>query len=513
MSVFSSPNSATPGVVEPGEALESPALPPAAAVPDVAPPEGGAQGWRRNFLRFVRDRLFFGNDPSWELAAIILVYFVQGILVLARLAVSFFLKDELHLGPAEVSALFGVVAIPWMVKPLFGFLSDGLPIFGYRRRFYLFFSGLTGALAWVAMATVVHSAWAATAAISLSSLSVVVSDVIADSLVVERARHESPERAGSLQSLSWAASAVGGLLTAYFSGSLIEQFGLQAVFWATAFFPLLVSVGTWAIAEEPLTEPPDWQAIKGQAISLRQAISQKSIWLPSLFVFFWQATPSSEAAFFYFSTNELHFSPEFLGQVRLVTSVAALFGVWAFQKWFKAVPFRQIFGWSTFVSALLGLTTLLLVTHANRAIGIDDRWFSLGDSLILTVAGQIAFMPVLLLSARLCPPGVEATLFALLMSVSNLGGALSSELGALLTHALGVTDTNFDNFWLLIVISNLSTLLPLPLLGWLPAADATIHTASTGDLPPESAVTTHRDAGLLPNFAPDLRPQPRLRDP
>jgi hypothetical protein len=78
---------------------------------------------------------------------------------------------------------------------------------------------------------------------------------------------------------------------------------------------------------------------------------------------------------------------------------------------------------------------------------------------------------VLVLSARLCPKGIEASLFALLMSVSNLSGLLSQELGALLTYWLGVTETNFDKLWLLVMITNLSTLLPLPLLGWLPLGD------------------------------------------
>jgi hypothetical protein len=112
-----------------------------------------------------------------------------------------------------------------------------------------------------------------------------------------------------------------------------------------------------------------------------------------------------------------------------------------------------------------------LVTHTNRALGIDDHWFSLGDSLILSVMGQIAFLPVLVLSARLCPKGIEASLFALLMSVSNLSGLLSQELGALLTHWFGVTETNFDKLWLLVLITNLSTLLVLPLLNWLPLGD------------------------------------------
>jgi folate/biopterin transporter len=415
------------------------------------------------------EKVFFGHEPSTELVAILLVYFVQGILGLARLAVSFFLKDELHLGPAEVSALMGVVAIPWMVKPLFGFISDGLPILGYRRRPYLFLSGLLGVASWIALATVVHTAWAATLAITLGSLSVALSDVIADSIVVERARGESVSAAGSLQSLSWGSSALGGLITAYFSGSLLQQFDTHTIFLITASFPLIVSGVAWMILESPLTEKPDWSAMRQQLGQLKQAITQKSIWMPTAFLFLWQAMPASESAFFYFTTNELHFEPEFLGRVRLVTSLASLVGIWIFQRFLKAVPFRVIFGWSTVISAILGMSMLILVTHANRSLGIDDKWFSLGDSLILTVMGQIAFMPVLVLAARLCPPGVEATLFALLMSVVNLAGLVSYEFGALLTHWLGVTETNFDQLWLLVLITNLSTVLPLPLLGWLPA--------------------------------------------
>jgi hypothetical protein len=80
-------------------------------------------------------------------------------------------------------------------------------------------------------------------------------------------------------------------------------------------------------------------------------------------------------------------------------------------------------------------------------------------------------MPVLVLAARLCPPGVEATLFALLMSIYNLAGFLSYESGALLMHWLSVDETNFTNLWIVVVITNLTTLLPLPLIGWLPGAD------------------------------------------
>ncbi|MBE9103444.1 folate/biopterin family MFS transporter [Nostoc cf. edaphicum LEGE 07299] len=451
----------------------------------------------------ITQKLFLGNEPNAELIAILTVYFVQGILGLSRLAVSFFLKDELLLSPVQVSALLGIVFLPWMIKPVFGFISDGLPIFGYRRRPYLILSGILGTASWMSLATIVHTSWAATLAIALGSLSVAMSDVIVDSLVVERARGESQAKAGSLQSLCWGASAIGGLITAYCSGLLLQYFTTRTVFGITALFPLIVSGVAWLIAESPVSKDAQDSnqtnsvPIKHQLGQLRQAISQKSIWLPTAFIFIWQATPNADSAFFYFATNELHFEPEFLGRVNLVGSFASLAGVWIFQRFLKSIPFRVIFAWSTVLSSLLGMTMLLLVTHTNRQLGIDDHWFSLGDSLILTVMGKIAFMQVMVLAARLCPSGVEATLFALLMSIYNSAGTVSHAFGALITYWLGITATNFESLWLLVLITNLSTLLPLPFIKWLPAAEEQTETLKNEEQ----------------SFSPDLIPELVLREP
>lgn len=421
--------------------------------------------------------LLLGNKSTPELWGILTVYFVQGILGLARLAVSFFLKEDLGLNPAQMSALTGIAALPWVIKPIFGFMSDSLPIFGYRRRPYLILSGLLGSIVWIMLGTIVDAPWSATVSLLLISLSVAISDVIVDSLVVERARKESLEKAGSLQSLTWGTSTLGGLITAYLSGWLLQRLSNQTIFVITAVFPLIVTMVAGLITENPVNQnyanKTDSKKfpIKQHSQELWKAFKQKSILFPVIFVFIWQATPNADSAFFFFTTNELGFGPEFLGLVRLVTSVAALVGIGLYQKFLKTVPFRRILGWSIVISSGLGMTMLLLVTHTNRMIGISDRWFSLGDSLILTVMGEITFMPILVLSARLCPKGIEATLFALLMSILNLSGLISHELGALLTQWLRITQTNFDSLWILVIITNLSTLLPLPFLGLLPATD------------------------------------------
>lgn len=43
-----------------------------------------------------------------------------------------------------------------------------------------------------------------------------------------------------------------------------------------------------------------------------------------------------------------------------------------------------------FLSLVFG--QVFLVTGLNRKFGISDEWFAIGDSLILTVLGQVMYM-------------------------------------------------------------------------------------------------------------------------
>lgn len=146
--------------------------------------------------------------------------------------------------------------------------------------------------------------------------------------------------AGSLQSLCWGSSAVGGIMSAYFSGSLVEQYGSSTVFILTAIFPLIVSASALLIDEQRITKqqqqlPPPaaaaalgadaaqwelpqvsqptaqplassrapssssrmWSSNLGQQLlsqgsALWGAVKQKHILLPTVFVFLWQVRSS-----------------------------------------------------------------------------------------------------------------------------------------------------------------------------------------------------------------------------
>ena len=92
-----------------------------------------------------------GIEPSADVAAILVVYFVQGALGLARLSTTFYLKDDLHLSAAEVAALGGVITLPWLVKPLYGFVTDSYPFLGYRQRSYLAAAGAVACASYLAL--------------------------------------------------------------------------------------------------------------------------------------------------------------------------------------------------------------------------------------------------------------------------------------------------------------------------------------------------------------------------
>jgi folate/biopterin transporter len=432
----------------------------------------------------LQSKIMGGIELTPEILAIMLIYFVEGALGLARLAQTFLLKDELHLGPAEMSALTGLFTLPWTIKPLYGFLSDGLPIFGYRRRSYLVLCGILGCLSYLSLGfPTIHFTlgdmvtndynnqqdvtWI-TIELLLGSACIACCDVVADGIVVQLTRDSrDPKVAGGLQSLCWGSAAVGGLLSAYFSGSLLTTMTPRQVFGITAILPFLVTLISFQI-QESTSENTNVEANGPEQIqNLISAIRQPSIWKPALFLFLWQSTPTSDGAFLYFMTEDLGMGPEFLGRVRLVTALASLVGVWVYQTYLRNISIKKILLWSSLISTPLGLTSLLLISHVNRDLGIPDGAFVFGDDVALAILGQVAFLPTLVLAAQLCPKGVEAVLFATLMSLFNGASTIGTEIGALLTKYMGVTETNFENLGLLTIVCNLSSLYPLVFLGLL----------------------------------------------
>lgn len=152
-------------------------------------------------------------------------------------------------------------------------------------------------------------------------------------------------------------------------------------------------------------------------------------------------------------------------------SVGSLLGVLLYQKVFKDYEFRGLLFWTQLLYALSGMLDLILLLRLNLAFGIPDDFFVVIDEGVSQMTGRLKWMPLLVLSTKLCPPGIEGTFFALLMSIDNVGIFTSTWGGGFLLHFLKVTRLNFDNLWLAILIRNIMRLSPLILLFLVPKSD------------------------------------------
>lgn len=114
---------------------------------------------------------------------------------------------------------------------------------------------------------------------------------------------------------------------------------------------------------------------------------------------------------------------------------------------------------------------LVLVTRLNLKIGMPDYFFAVADNAVSQMIGRLKWLPLLVLCSKLCPPGTEGTFYALLMSLQNAGLLMSAWWGGLLLHMLNVTRMEFSNLWIVVLIRNISRLVPLMLLFLVPNCD------------------------------------------
>lgn len=379
-------------------------------------------------------------------------------------AMRYWMMDTVRVSPAQMAAIFGVVAIPWCLKPVYGFISDSYPIFGYRRRPYMIGFAFLAAYMWILLPFVPHDEFVITLVMTVSSGSMCFADVMADSLLVEAARGEQDKDKGVVQSHAWMMRFTGGLLASGLGAIAYDYFGSTRVFLINSFIPVMITYVALYIPDQKTTTKVH---MRETGKKLWSAVRRPGIYCPAIFIFLICVTPSCGGAMTFFYQRELGFTADEFGLLDTMGFLVQIFGTYIYKKYLRRVAFIKVFGWAMFISFLLENTLLLLVLHVNRDMGIPDFVFAFAERIVLTLISQFITMPMVVLGAQICPVGVEGTLYALLMSITNFGGVISSEWGSLFTNMFGVTSTNFTNLWKLLLLCNLSDIIPIASLGLL----------------------------------------------
>src|SRR2546427_1563941 len=385
----------------------------------------------------------FKTPDSKRLAVLFaVVYFAQGMWYLPNQTITIVLKDR-GLSAGQVADFGLITIIPWFIKPLYGLLSDFVPLFGRRRQSYFL---LTSALAGVAGLALAWGDWIAHGEIwtfdlfglttftlvgggvlfTVMALGLAFTDVLTDAMMVENGRPRG--LTGAFQSVQWAAITLASVLVGELGGNLAETRSLRAAFLLAACFPLMsLGMGASFMRETPTRANraafvQTWTAI---VVTLRG----REIWLVAGFIFFFWFSPSFGPAFLYYQTDTLGFSQQFIGRLAALAAVAGVVGAAIYAPLSRRMPLKHIVNLSI-AAGVLGTLSYLLYRDKTSALIIDIRWGAIGMSTQL---------PLLDLAAKACPRHVEATFFAALMSVYNVGQQLSQNVGARLYDAVGYT--------------------------------------------------------------------------
>jgi hypothetical protein len=192
-----------------------------------------------------------------------------------------------------------------------------------------------------------------------------------------------------------------------------------------------------------------------------------------------------------------------IGFIFAVGSVGSLIGVILYQNILKDHSFRSVLCLSQLLLSLSGMLDLILVLRLNLKLGIPDYYFAVIDEGVSKMINRIKWMPLLVLSSKLCPPGIEGTFYALLMSIDNVGLLSGSWAGGLILHVLNITRTEFKNLWAAILIRNAMRLLPLALLFLVPRSDQNSNLLPADLLPEDDGAQYQMDNVELTSLTVD----------
>jgi Na+/melibiose symporter-like transporter len=365
-----------------------------------------------------------------------LLYFVQGIVDPSEGILSQPIKSLLRnwdYSTATTAWFFSALSLPWAIKPVYGLLTDFVPLAGSRRRSYLLLTTATASTALVAFYLLPLSAGIVPLLLVLllvPSVAIAFSDVVVDALMVEAGRPRG--ETGRLQSVQWAAM-YGATIFTGIAGGVLSQSGNQQFAFLIAGACCSVSLlAAWLLVGEPerpaqaCASPNGASGFRRSLAEMRQTLHQPSILAIGAFLFLWSFNPFSSTVLYYYSTETLHLDEYFVGSLTSWVAAGSVVACGFYAIVCRRLPVR----WMIHCSIAGGV----LATVAYW--GYRDRTSGIVISVAVGVAGAIGSLTQLDLAARVCRPKTAGTTFALLMSLTNLSVLLSQGLGGSLYEAL-----------------------------------------------------------------------------
>jgi len=358
-----------------------------------------------------------------------LVYLVEGlgqVVGLISQPLTYYLKEVHDWTPVQVTAFFTVFNLPWIIKPLYGMVSDFVPLFGYRRKSYLIVANLA-AIAGYFWVTRLADPTEIAFALMLTAYAMAISSTLCGAVLVEHGQRLS--ESGTFVNQQWLWYNIAAMTAAIVGGQLVQRLPPAAALHVAAAIiacaPFAVVGGTVFLISEKKSKI-NVQGMKETFRGLTMAFQRRQLWIVAGFVFLYYFSPGMSTALYYHMTDDLKFSQAYIGLLGSISSAGWVAGALVYRKLFGGLTLKRLLNLSIAIGTAATLSYLLFWNEPAAA----------AISFCAGVAAMLATVATLTLAADYCPRRAEGFSFAILMSIINLATTLSDNVGSFLyTHA------------------------------------------------------------------------------
>ncbi len=322
--------------------------------------------------------------------------------------------------PAALAGLMALLAVPWTIKPIFGLLSDFVPLFGSRRRNYLLLANALAALSLLVLAFVPlapGSRWMLLALLLPTTMGIALGDVIVDALMVEKGQPLG--LTGRFQSIQWASANAALLLTGVLGGYVAEEHLQSLAFGGCALLWLVALAVTWIYARDDHGTHLDATSLRETSAALLGVLRDPLFLAVCALLTLWSFNPVWGSVLYVHMTEDLGFSEQQFGNVTSAFFLGSLIGSIGYGIYCRAVR----------LSRLLHLSILAAIVSNAVYWQLD----SLTSAYVISVIAGAAYMTGTLiqldLTARIIPARAAATVFATVMALTNFAGSASEAFG------------------------------------------------------------------------------------
>ena len=357
-----------------------------------------------------------------------LAYFAEGIGQaqggLINQPLTYYLKQVYHWTPLQVSAVSTVIWLPWMIKPLYGIVSDFLPLFGYRRRYYLTLSNALASIAFLFLAWAVKPA-SAIFLVMLTAYGMAIASTLYGALLVESGHDYEASGSFVNQQYLWlniaqvGATLLGGLLIEYYS----PVGAMHAAALLSVAAPLGVAIVSPLLVVEKRVQA-SMDGLKNSFRALLRTFTRKELYAIAGFIFFYALNPGigQTTVFYYFQTDNLKFGQGFIGALNSIQAGGWILGALLYRRYLTGVTSRTMLNMAIAAGVIANLSVFFYHSQASAVV----------IGFLTGMGFSVSYVATIGMAADFCPSGAEGFAFAILMSVNNLAYPIADNMGSYL---------------------------------------------------------------------------------